>query len=48
LKYLLNFEGGNQFNEDKTPKYNFNHHLVKSFRLEPLGERLGILGIDGE
>jgi hypothetical protein len=34
LKYLLSFETGGQFNEeDKSPAYDFNHNLIKSFRL---------------
>lgn len=27
---------------------NFQHNLIKSFRLEPLGEMQGRIGIDGE
>lgn len=47
----MNCESGNQFDrQKKTIKegYNFEWDKIKSFRLEPNGDDVGVFGIDGE
>ena len=50
-KYMLNCESGSQFDR-KTKKvkdgFKFDWDKIKSFRLEPNGDDLGVFGIDGE
>lgn len=51
LKYLLNFESGNQFDKETRrirEGYELLHRHVRSYRLEPIGEDKGLFGIDGE
>lgn len=50
LKYLLSFESGAQFDKEKRivqPSQKMVHKMVKSYRLEPLGDDKGQFGIDG-
>jgi hypothetical protein len=48
---MLNCESGNQFDkENKKIKegFKFEWDKIKSFRLEPNGDDVGVFGIDGE
>jgi hypothetical protein len=50
-KYLFSMEGGKSFDLDKREVrdfYKYQHGFVKSFRLVPRGQNLGVFGIDGE